>query len=569
MEATNEIPLFQHTQLDDAKACIRLLKVLSIDLTRQVPVHCEISTWPSIDEAPKYYAVSYTWGDEIPVSTILINGERMDVRSNCEYVLKQTNPHVRDGYLWVDAICINQVDNDEKSEQVANMGQVFKRATQVLACVGQHQDDSEFLCRMVREDERRFRSWRSAISKTGRLWFRSVRYYPGLLFWKLRCGKFKIARLQRSFVEFLNRPYFHRVWIYQELSLAQDVKVLCGNSLLPISCLCTTCFIPYMEIDWTWRYPRLYFSMPYEIYNTEWLLEAGIKRQDAVYLDIVLHTVNLLHCQDPRDRIYGILSVINWEGRVPIQPDYNMDELDLAIQVLERFSSDRKLWQFLMHVTSVGESLELDSSPSKRLTDMVQDRLSSGLEATNTVKRKTTSKTVSLKPISLAGLRLLFHEQQWRFQQYLGKNYLPKIHQWGDENTTRTQQLTSDIILPPEAQDGDWLLMTEEDLQHTPICLLARHDAGGSDRWELIGKVLSTKSSEWSPKCIKLIKSLNPVFMVHMDAEDAFALLSSRNWKRWHEDLPREENVLDQFFKTRLCKERYSSFVTCERPATP
>ncbi|KAK2601284.1 hypothetical protein N8I77_010747 [Diaporthe amygdali] len=155
------IESFQHEPLPDPANHIRLLEITSVDETRDLPVHCKLTAWP-VETAPVYTAISYTWGDPHQLASVLVNGRPMEVRHNCEYVLKQAWWQKGGGYVWVDTICIDQVDNDEKSSQVAMMGKVYERAGQVIACVGRHGDDSEFLFEVLHKQQRwwrRFRRW--------------------------------------------------------------------------------------------------------------------------------------------------------------------------------------------------------------------------------------------------------------------------------------------------------------------------------------------------------------------------------------------------------------------------
>ncbi|ROW18141.1 hypothetical protein VPNG_00172 [Cytospora leucostoma] len=134
----DEAPTFSYEALPDAGSYIRLLAIVDYDEARPIPVHCELTTWP-ISEVPKYHAVSYTWGDPGHTTTILVNGQRMQVRQNCEYTLKQSTWYggdFRRRFYWVDAICINQDSSEEKGPQVSLMGQIYVNAERVLACVG-------------------------------------------------------------------------------------------------------------------------------------------------------------------------------------------------------------------------------------------------------------------------------------------------------------------------------------------------------------------------------------------------------------------------------------------------
>ncbi|KAI1396315.1 heterokaryon incompatibility protein-domain-containing protein [Hypoxylon fuscum] len=108
---------FQYEPLPDTKNSIRLVEILDLDETRPVEVKCQMTTW-HMEQAPTYHAISYTWGDPTHTSFIQLNSKHLEVRQNCEYVLKQALQHGGSRYHWIDAICINQSDNKEKSDQV-------------------------------------------------------------------------------------------------------------------------------------------------------------------------------------------------------------------------------------------------------------------------------------------------------------------------------------------------------------------------------------------------------------------------------------------------------------------
>ncbi|KAH8760415.1 heterokaryon incompatibility protein-domain-containing protein [Diaporthe sp. PMI_573] len=147
---SQRIVSFKYNTLSDAAGYIRLLEVLDDDYSENIKVRCRISTW-LVDNAPSYYAISYTWGDPEPESTILVNGQVFRVRANCEFVLKQAYWYNKTYYYWIDAICINQENLEGKSMQVSIMGSIYRKAARVLACVGDHGDDSTFLVHKLKQ----------------------------------------------------------------------------------------------------------------------------------------------------------------------------------------------------------------------------------------------------------------------------------------------------------------------------------------------------------------------------------------------------------------------------------
>lgn len=110
----------QHTPLPDPRTHIRLLKILKGSVYELVK--CALTAWP-LDTAPSFYAVSYTWGEPSDLAVIVIDAKCRTVRRSCEYVLQQAYASGVDTYYWIDAICIDQTNTNEKNYQVAMMGE--------------------------------------------------------------------------------------------------------------------------------------------------------------------------------------------------------------------------------------------------------------------------------------------------------------------------------------------------------------------------------------------------------------------------------------------------------------
>lgn len=98
----------------------------------------------ALTEAFRFRAISYTWGD-LGVKLIVVSGEVVEVRWNCFYALYQARCHYSSEYVWIDSICINQIDPEEKAIQVAIMFDIYSNASGVLASLGDHSEDSKTL----------------------------------------------------------------------------------------------------------------------------------------------------------------------------------------------------------------------------------------------------------------------------------------------------------------------------------------------------------------------------------------------------------------------------------------
>lgn len=172
-----------------------------------------VETTTGTVETTPYECLSYTWGqpgNEIPIS---VNDCTMAIRPNLHAFLTKLRKLDKPRNLWVDAICINQGDDEEKGRQVGMMGSVFGHATQVLAWVGEHSDGSEAL----------FRPWLKR--KGGNL-------HAPLGTCKTSVPTLEQARRRSIWIPFLMREYWTRTWIVQEVVLAKQVLVHCGHAVL-------------------------------------------------------------------------------------------------------------------------------------------------------------------------------------------------------------------------------------------------------------------------------------------------------------------------------------------------
>jgi hypothetical protein len=145
-----------YSSLDSAKNEFRILQLRSIAVTvapaalvdsnpnflyTEAPIQCNLYTAYHGDR-PRYEALSYTWGDVVSSTPITVNGEEVLVTENLLAALKRFRKEHADVYLWVDALCINQLDNSEKAEQVKHMGDIYRNAARTLIWLGPEYDDS-------------------------------------------------------------------------------------------------------------------------------------------------------------------------------------------------------------------------------------------------------------------------------------------------------------------------------------------------------------------------------------------------------------------------------------------
>lgn len=191
-------------------------------------VRCRLITVESFNAAPSYEALSYCWGSGDKVREIECdqNATSFTVTENVFVVLGRLRLENYNRLLWIDAMCINQHDLAERSQQVSIMRLIYAHASKVLIWLGVRGNRFTATIALMRSiarhccDDRT--SWDKQlgkasdydhISSTEPIW---VLPDPTDACW-LHLGRF------------FDIPWFFRVWVIQELQSCNEVQVLCGE----------------------------------------------------------------------------------------------------------------------------------------------------------------------------------------------------------------------------------------------------------------------------------------------------------------------------------------------------
>lgn len=138
-------PIFQYQPLVRATGEIRLLR-LNLDLPplpgtieENILVEARLQIFSSASQ-PEYHALSYVWGPGEKVSQLLVNGQLLGVAYNLDQIMKSLHAMRFDGWIWIDALCIDQADEEEKTVEVQRMSSIYEQAVRVLTWVGHNHD---------------------------------------------------------------------------------------------------------------------------------------------------------------------------------------------------------------------------------------------------------------------------------------------------------------------------------------------------------------------------------------------------------------------------------------------
>lgn len=134
-----------YQSLDADKAEFRVLALHAG--TAEDPVSVELRH-ERLDETStlQYETVSYHWGDTTETATIEVNKQHVSVHANAASALRRIRTADSDRMIWLDAVCINQADPDERAQQVAIMADIYSSSKGNLVYLG---NGNEFTLRAI------------------------------------------------------------------------------------------------------------------------------------------------------------------------------------------------------------------------------------------------------------------------------------------------------------------------------------------------------------------------------------------------------------------------------------
>ncbi|KAK4159410.1 heterokaryon incompatibility protein-domain-containing protein [Cladorrhinum sp. PSN259] len=300
--------------LDSSLKEIRLVQLLPLTSpSNNTGIVCKLQT-VSLLSKPQYIALSYVWGNPAATSRITVNGLPFQATINLVAALRQMRSK-EPILLWIDAICINQKDNSEKSTQIQLMRDIYEGARIVTVWLGESDFHTD---RAIK-----FLSFNAHLRR------RRVENEAILAFLN---ATMQIETLD-ALESFFKRDWWGRIWIVQEVALARRALFLCGSQ--------TMLFDDFKDAYVSWsgvfkshrgplnsrlrRLDALINKTSARVILWQHFLqnrkgvESALERQYS--LEYMLEECWNFDSTDPRDKVYA------WLGIAPdcigIVPDYN------------------------------------------------------------------------------------------------------------------------------------------------------------------------------------------------------------------------------------------------------
>lgn len=260
----------------------------------------------TLSDSGGYEPLSYTWDDDDtvqpsdddteddvhPALFLLDTNHYLNLKPNCARALYSARKSTTDRTIWVDSICVNQDDLEERSHQVDLMKTIYATTFNVIVYLGrrepaEHDSSSRTAMELLSQPDR--------LQEIGQI-------HP-----------YEVRSLERLF----ERRYFRRLWIVQEVALAKKLEFHCGSSTSHVSELAGKPLEVILGSQVT--PPWLKFSK-----QTSTALPRHDATSQAEQILGLLFDTALCECKDNRDRIFALLSLLDVTGEEDLRADYTL-----------------------------------------------------------------------------------------------------------------------------------------------------------------------------------------------------------------------------------------------------
>jgi hypothetical protein len=250
MATSVEPTLYETENLQLSRGQIRLVTISAIPSpSNDSVVRCTLHV-VNLNAGAKYYALSYTWGapteygplttlGDRPECPILCNGKPLLVTANlhCFLLRARQLPGLADKYFWIDAICVNQQDMRERSDQVSLMANIYSAAAVVVSWLGEQDHHTEQGFALLSKLKAFADHSPHLLDHLSKLSPDSCSISSDYGHDEQIIAAFSCRESWVSVAHVFQRTYFTRAWIIQEVVLAKTVKVLCGGHELDWSAI--------------------------------------------------------------------------------------------------------------------------------------------------------------------------------------------------------------------------------------------------------------------------------------------------------------------------------------------
>lgn len=338
---------------------------------------------PNGPPMPTYTAISYAWGPAVPTARIVINGKLFVIRQNLYEGLRALLQcgHYEE-LFWVDQLCIDQMNTAERNHQVQMMGKIYTSAIRVLAWLGYGNINSELAFGILKKAMDNIPITPAIPTPPTAFADYNLKLFSDNS-WE------EIAHV----IDLLRQPYWTRLWIVQEIVLANELILMYGHHSwylrpnvqdptvdLPFEILASNLLVACgKQVDWVDSFRAIYQAFNVLKHYAKHVAGRIIDPQYNNYISMsdAIRMALDRHCSDLRNKVFAPQNCVSADGRIDI--DYSLSASEVFLRFLNRYKFvHADLETYRLHGTilrSLGEMMTLG-----RLSDRDLERLLFGTE---------------------------------------------------------------------------------------------------------------------------------------------------------------------------------------------
>ena len=302
------------------------------------PIICSLITLDYTAAESQYEALSYVWGMSkgMYFRPITVNNKSYQITPNLDSALRHLRHRDRERVLWVDAICLDQNNVEEKNRVVPEMHMIYGSAKRVLAWVGKANMSTAITIDLVKN----LSETRNEIVSQNLHGNERRDYLVNLVRWKQANGYLPTSEseLWETVNSLFSHEWWERVWTLQEVVHARKYKLMWGSTTAD-----TVTGHDLANAIQLMRHLDMYGLVSDSVAETLWesfskswqLMEIekfrrGLHKRQSISLAAALAASRRRNATNKRDHVYGCLSLAN-----AVQSSIRVDYSNETLQVFE------------------------------------------------------------------------------------------------------------------------------------------------------------------------------------------------------------------------------------------
>lgn len=230
--------------------------------------------------------------------------------------------------VWIDQLCIDQANLQERNEQVSIMADIYRRAERTVVWLGET---------MMLDDDRK-----AIVNATERMNFRPIErewselrdqdIIKNLIGFKAEGESSELGQRRRQVLaDALNRPWFTRAWVFQEVVVAKTGIVLYGSLEMDmdifINLLDGVCELDLQDVGAakSMMHSSKGYRPMFAIREARYASRNGISSASkGRFLSTLWQAMGNVDATNPRDKVYAFLAFSDLEAESQISPSYEL-----------------------------------------------------------------------------------------------------------------------------------------------------------------------------------------------------------------------------------------------------